>query len=177
MTRNWAMVGLIVGLAVGMSVGAAVAAPAAQQILVDITSWPENLNVTLTNPPTLPPDADGDGVPDDVDAFPTNPMWSVKVLIFQGKLDAPGELRIPIQSDRIVDLMINTTTTVNYIEYYLIPDQSCGVVLVTPNTLGFVMPYRLTAGCLVGSQAVTSDVRATDINYSGSPRMTVWGLF
>lgn len=145
-SRGW--IGLIVGLVVGMSIGAAVAVPAAQQYLVNIMSWPENLNVTLTNPPSLPPDADGDGVPDDVDAFPTNPMWSVNVLIFQGSLQGPGELRIPIQSDRIVDLMINSTTTVNYIEYYLIPDQSCGVFLWTPNTPGFVMPYRLTAGLL-----------------------------
>ena len=73
--------------------------------------------------------------------------------------------------------MINTTTTVNYIEYYLIPDQSCGVFLNTPNSLGFVMPYRLHAGCFIGGQPMTSDVRATDINYNGSPLLTGWGLY
>ena len=79
---NAGLIGLIVGLALGMGVGVGVAVPAAQQYMVDVLSWPENLNVTLANPPTLPADAHGDGVPDNVDAFPTNPMWSVRVLIF-----------------------------------------------------------------------------------------------
>lgn len=66
---------LLVGLVLGLSIGAATAVQVQEQ-LVRITAWPTELNVTVTNLPTVPVDTDGDRVLDALDAFPYDPDLS-----------------------------------------------------------------------------------------------------
>src|SRR6266571_802347 len=86
---------LIVGVLVGLSVGVVRAAPGSQSVI--IVGWP------------LPADADGDSVPDGIDAFPNDPVHHA-IFFSETVSFTPGSVfDLPLQPSSAKDVNITRT--------------------------------------------------------------------